>query len=256
MKSFSGKSSQSDERPRIRLPPAVWIRFLVTGIFLAAGTAFLFYRSVWGLLPGAILIPVYMKQRRRQWRIMQEQKLGQQFVSCLQMVSASLNAGYSMENSWRAAEEELVRLYGEDAEICKEMKQMNQRIRMNEPMEKILWEFAVKSGVEDILNFAEIFRYARRSGGNLTEIIRNCVKQMQEKTETLAEIRNAVAAKKMEQKMMNVLLPGVLLFVTVSSPSYASTLYHNGLGILVMSICLAGYLGCLIWSEKLTEITV
>lgn len=197
-----------------------------------------------------------MRQRKKQWETARKQRMRQQFVSCLQIVSGALNAGYSMENAWKQAETDLIRLYGPEAEFCREMRQMNQRLAVNEPLEKILWDFAQKSEVEDILNFAEIFRYARRSGGNLTEIIRNCVKQVQEKTEVLAEIENAVASKKMEQKMMNILLPGVLLFITVSSPSYVSSLYHNALGILVMSVCLAGYLGCLIWSEKLTDIAV
>ena len=197
-----------------------------------------------------------MRQRKKQWETARKQRMRQQFVSCLQIVSGALNAGYSRENAWKQAETDLIRLYGPEAEFCREMRQMNQRLAVNEPLEKILWDFAQKSEVEDILNFAEIFRYARRSGGNLTEIIRNCVKQVQEKTEVLAEIENAVASKKMEQKMMNILLPGVLLFITVSSPSYVSSLYHNALGILVMSVCLAGYLGCLIWSEKLTDIAV
>ena len=232
------------------------MKTVMTGILLTAGIAFLFYRSVWGLLAGAAVIPVYMRQRRRQWAEKRNRRLQRQFVSCMQMVSGSLNAGFSMENAWKQAEKDLIRLYGAEAEICREMRLMNQRAAMNEPLEQILWDFALKSQVEDISNFAEVFRYARRSGGNLTEIIRNCVKQMQEKTEVLAEIENAVASRKMEQRMMNILLPGILLFVTVSSPSYVNTLYHNGPGILVMSVCLTGYLGCLIWSEKLTDIAV
>ena len=256
MRSFCGKRSDIEERPRIRLPPKEWMKSVMTGILLTAGIAFLFYRSVWGLLLGVILIPIYMKRRRKQWEERQKRCFQRQFISCIQMVAGSLNAGCSMENAWKRAEADLVRLYGPEAEICREMRLMNQRTAMNEPLEQILWDFASQSQTEDISNFAEIFRYARRSGGNLTEIIRNCVKQMQEKAEVLAEIENAVASRKLEQRMMNILLPGVLLFVTVSSPSYVSTLYHNGLGVLVMSICLAGYAGCFLWSEKLTDIAV
>ncbi|MCD7981899.1 MAG: type II secretion system F family protein [Clostridiales bacterium] len=174
----------------------------------------------------------------------------------MQMVSGSLGAGYSMENAWRRAEKEMAALYGEDAVFCVELRHMNQRLAMNEPLEKILSEYAVQSGVEDICRFSEVFSYAKRSGGDLGVIIRSVTGQMQQKAEILSDIEISVASKKMEQRMMNLLLPGVLLFVTISSPSYVSTLYHNALGILVMSICLGGYLCCLFWSEHLTDISV
>ncbi len=147
-------------------------------------------------------------------------------------------------------------LYGEEADFCVELRRMNQRLAMNEPLERILSEYASQCGVEDIQNFSEVFSYAKRSGANLTEIIRSVTGRMQQKAEVLSEIETSVASRKMEQRMMDLLLPGVLLFVTISSPSYVSTLYHNALGILVMSICLGGYLCCLFWSEHLTEISV
>ena len=183
-------------------------------------------------------------------------ELQRQFISAMQMVSGSLGAGYSMENAWRKAEKEMEALYGEDADFCAELRRMNQRLAMNEPLEKILSDYAAQSGIEDICQFAEVFSYAKRSGGDMRTIIRSITGQMQQKAEILSDIETSVASKKMEQRMMNLLLPGVLLFVTISSPSYISTLYHNALGILVMSICLGGYLCCLFWSEHITDISV
>ena len=201
-------------------------------------------------------MPFYIRRCVRHWEDRRRQQIRRQFVSCMQMVSGSLNAGYSMENAWKQAETEMAGLYGAEGEFCREMQKVNQRLAMNEPLEDILKDFAEACGVEEISDFAEIFRYARRSGGNLTEIIGNVVRQMQEKAEVLQEIEHMVAARKMEQRLMNILLPGVLFFITVSSPSYVDALYHNSLGVLAMSICLGGYLGCLTWSEKLTDIAV
>lgn len=220
------------------------------------GTAFLFYRSVWGMLVGVVLIPVFIRARKHQRLMKQSRNLQLQFIAGMQMVSGSLMAGYSMENAWRRAEQELVVLYGPDAEFCVQMRCMNQRLAVNEPLEKVLSDFAGESGVEEIRDFAEIFSYAKRSGGNLIEIIRSVTERMQHRAEILSEIETAVASQKMEQRMMNFLLPGILLFVTLSSPSYVSALYHNALGILVMSICLGGYLCCMYWSERITDIPV
>lgn len=232
------------------------VRQIVPGAVLSAGAAFVFYRSAWAMILGIFIIPLYIKSSRKRWMQKHLQELRQQFISAMQMVSGSLSAGYSMENAWRRAEQEMNSLYGENAEFCMDLRYMNQRMAMNESLEKILTEYAGQSDVEDICQFAEIFSYAKRSGGDLTEIIRSVTGRMQQKAEILSDIETAVASKKMEQGMMNLLLPGVLLFVTVSSPSYVITLYHNALGVLVMSVCLGGYLCCIFWSERLTDIQV
>ncbi len=232
------------------------LRNVAVGILLSGAAAFLFYRSVWALSLAVILVPLYLRTQKGRWEEKRTRQMKQQFISGMQMVSGSLRAGYSMENAWRKAEKELVGLYGPDAEFCVEMRRMNQRLAVNEPLEKILTEFADESGVEDIRRFAEVFGYAKRSGGDLTGIIRTVTTRMREKEEILTEIETSVAAKKMEQRMMNFLLPGILLFITVSSPSYVTALYHNPAGVLVMSACLGGWLACIYWSEKLMDIPV
>lgn len=67
---------------------------------------------------------------------------------------------------------------------------------------------------------------------------------MQEKTEVLQEIETAVAAKRAEQRMMMILLPVILLFITLSSPEYTGALYKNLAGVLVMSAWSLRISGC------------
>lgn len=239
-----------------RLPPKWLLKHIVMGILLSAGCAWLFYRSYRALILALFIVPFYVRERYIQWVHESRQQMKQQFLSLIQIVSGSLGAGYSMENAWKSAEVDLRKLYGENAGLCREMRKMNQKLAMNEPLEQVFSSFASASGIEEICQFAEIFRYAKRSGGNLSEIIRNTTAHMQEKAEVMAEIENAVASRKMEQRMMNLLLPGVLLFITVSSPSYSDLLYHNVSGACVMTVCLIGYLVCLQWSKRITDIRV
>ena len=151
---------------------------------------------------------------------------------------------------------DMQRLYGKDADIVREFAYMNRKIQMSEPLEQVFYEFACNSGSEDIYHFAEILLHVKRSGGNLTEIIRTTTVKMQEKTEVLQEIETAVAAKRAEQRMMMILLPVILLFITLSSPEYTGALYKNLAGVLVMSACLCGYLVVFFWSEKIVQIPV
>ncbi len=248
--------AKSRQYVNLRTPAAQMARDIGMGFLLSLAAAFLFYRSPWAVLLAGIIVPLYVRSRSDRQRQIRTNHLQKQFLSGMQMVSGSLRAGYSMENAWRRAETELVDLYGEDAEFCIAMRRMNKQLEVNVPLEKVLTQFADESGVEDICRFAEVFSYAKRSGGNLTEIIRSVTERIREKTEILAEIETTVASQKMEQRMMNFLLPGILLFITISSPSYVTTLYHNPLGILVMSVCLAGYIACVFWSEKIIDIAV
>jgi tight adherence protein B len=161
-----------------------------------------------------------------------------------------------METAWVEAERELEKLYGRNAVITRAFAGMNRQVQMNEPIEKCLMRFAMESGIEDLYHFAELFRYAKRNGGNMAEIIRSTRNRFREKEAVLEEIRTAVTAKQLEQRMMLILVPGILLFTTISSPEYGEVLYHTPLGILVMTACLAGYLAAALWGDRIVSIEV
>ena len=229
---------------------------VLEGIGLGLVAAFLFYRSILALvlvIPAVIVCVRRTEYREKQKKIMQMQT---EFQSAMQSVSGALGAGYSLESAWRYAQADMQRLYGAEAEITMALQHMNRKVGMNEPIEQVLYEFACESGSEDIYNFAEILLYVKRSGGNMTEMIRATVSRIQEKTEILTEIQTAVAAKRAEQRMLMILLPAILLFITLSSPEYMSALYGNPAGVLVMSGCLCGYVIAFFWSEKTVAISV
>lgn len=229
---------------------------MAEGLAFTGLTAFLFYRSQIALLLGILFVPLFLKRQKRQRDAESDRQLLRQFQSGIQAVTGALTAGYSVKNAWKSAQKEIRTMYGVQAEFYLALEEMNQKISMNEPVDLTFYAWAEKTGCEDIMNFAEIFCYAHRSGGNLTEIIRETSERMQEKKEILEEIENAVTAKRTEQKLMNLLFPGILLFVTVSSPEYAAALYHSASGVLLMTGCLAGYLILIRWSEKIVDIRV
>lgn len=219
-------------------------------------TAFLFYRSLWGLCTFGIFAPLCLKVHRKRQDARQAQEIQKEFLTAMESVSGALMAGYSLESAWKYAQRETGKMHGTQSVFCRELQKMNQKLSMHEPMEQLIYELAEQCDNEDIYHFAEILLYAKRSGGNMTEIIHRTVCRMQEKHEVLREIAANVAAKRAEQKMMMILLPLMLLFLTVSSPEYTGALYGNPAGVLVMSGCLAGYLGAMFWAEKIMDIPV
>ena len=72
------------------------------------------------------------------------------------MLSSSLAAGYSMENSFSQAEIQLRELYGERAMMADEFSDMRRQLSLNRTLEELWSDFADRSGVEEIRSFALI----------------------------------------------------------------------------------------------------
>lgn len=53
---------------------------------------------------------------------------------------------------------------------------------LNIPIEQAFYQYAVESGTEEILDFAEILKFAKRSGGNMSHIIDNTANIITEKS--------------------------------------------------------------------------
>ena len=179
-----------------------------------------------------------------------------QFRDAMQSVAAALQAGYSMENAWRESEKEMTELYGQDGIFVGELHQINQAVGMNQPIEKLLYEFALRSDCEDIQNFSDVFLFAKRSGGDFHKIIATTIEHISDKIEVEREVQTVISAKKMEQKIMNVIPVFIILYLNLTSGEFLAPLYGNIFGISVMTGALGAYLAAIKISAKMTAIKV
>lgn len=62
-------------------------------------------------------------------------------------------------------------IHGNDSMIVREIRLILQKVRMNLTFEEALGDFAERSGLDDVRNFADVFLAARKSGGELMKII-------------------------------------------------------------------------------------
>lgn len=223
---------------------------------LAGVLAWLFYRSWFAMF---LLIPVYIvvwKNYRKEKMLQRKARLLQEFKDGIQAFSAALYAGYSIENAWREAEKELRELYGARSLMCGELGQLNAAVRMNRPIEKVLEDFAARSGCEDIESFAEIFSFAKRSGGNLPGIIRTTVQKLSSRILIEQEVATMLAGKKLEGRIMDVMPVAILAYMNISSGEFLDVLYGNVMGVIIMTVALAVYAGALKLSEQMLDIRV
>lgn len=227
----------------------VWIG--ISGVL-----AYFFYRSwiVFGIV--LLFYPVFLKWQRKRSVKKRKWELTLAFREAVVMVSANLQAGNSVENAFRRTYGDLKSLFGEEADITKEFLLIGRGLDNNLILEKLLVDFAMRSCVEDIMDFADIFAVAKRSGGNLREIITDTAEVISDKIEMKRALRILISEKQFEQKIMSVIPFFILIYIGFTSPGYFDSLYHNLSGMGIMTACLIGYVLALFWGMKITAIEV
>ncbi len=215
--------------------------------------AYFFYRSPLAVPPlSAVGVLLFYRTAREKGKRAREQLTGQ-FRECILAVAASLRAGYSVENAFVECRQDMALMYGEDGNIVKELDILRRGLNINISLEELLADMAGRSGCEEILQFAQIFSIAKRSGGNMAEIIRSSADQIGRRIELKQEVRMLLGSKRMEFGIMKVMPFGILLYISVSNPGYFDSLYHNFVGIAVMTGCLAVYLGACFMGEWIMD---
>ena len=181
------------------------------GVAVCGILSFTFYRSMkiflW-MLPCAIAGPVLERRKRLEKR---KKELAGQFKESMMVLASSLSAGYSIENALAASVEELAMLFGSEGMIVREFAYMVQQIRTNRSVERVLEDFAERSGLEDVQNFAEVFSVAKRSSGDLGGIMRHTAEIIRDKMQVREEILTMTASRQFEQKVMN-MIPFFIVF--------------------------------------------
>lgn len=221
----------------------------ITGIIMI-----LCYRSFWA----AILFPVIWFWQAKEDEIKKQEeknnRLKEEFLHGITVLNASLQAGFSMENAWKEVEKETKNLYGETAELFLELKEINQKTAHNAPIEKLLLDFAYRCKVEEVIQFAELLEFGKRSGSNWKNLISTTVAHLSQRQEAIKEIEVMVAEKRMEQKVMNIVPLGLLAFLQFSAWDYMKVLYHNLFGVIWMTIFLIAYIGAILLSKNILKV--
>lgn len=204
--------------------------------------AWFFYRSIWAVIPLSVLGILLWKQDEKKKTAQDKRMLILQFRDCIHCADASIRAGYSVENAFLSALPDMRLLYGENAFICLELERMHRGIVVNITLEELFRDFGERSHAAQIQEFAEVLAIAKRSGGNIPEMIRTSAEMIYRKVEAEEEIYTQTAAKRLEQSIMNAMPFGIVIYLESGSRGYFDMLFHNFQGICIMSGCLALYL--------------
>ena len=239
-----------------KLSAREWITYGAVGVAAAGVVAYVFYRSIWVFIVLAPLGALYPLMKRKGLAAKRSAELASQFREGITVLSSDLAAGYSMENAMREAASELRLLYGDSSMIVGEFEYINHRVSMNVPVERAWDEFAVRSGLDDVRNFARVIKVAKRSGGDMGEIIQWTSDVIGDKIKVTDEIRTMTAAKRLEQKVMNIVPVGIVIYIDATSPGFFDMMYTTMLGRVIMTVCLGVYAAAVVISGRILDIEV
>jgi tight adherence protein B len=229
---------------------------------LAAGAViftagYIFYRSI---VLSLLLIPlalIYPRFRTKDIIKKRKNELNLQFREALYSIASSLSAGKSIESAFKDAQKELSIQYPDAGTyIIMELEQINKRLEMNETIEEALADFATRSHLEDILNFADVFTICKRTGGNLVQVVRNTAEIISEKSEVRQEINVLLTEKRLEHKILNLMPLFIVLMLSTSAEEFMAPVFNEPIGRAAMTFSLMLFTAAYFISRKIMDIEV
>jgi len=230
------------------------ILLAAAGLF---GAGYIFFNNLPAALAmslGSFLYPRFAGRKLAEKR---RGELNLQFKDALYSLSSALSAGNSLESSFREALKDLRVLYPEkDTCIVRELEYICRRMEINEPLEKALNDFAQRSGLEDIRNFADVVAICKRTGGNLVQVVKNTSNMIGDRIEVSQEIELLLTRQNYERKILNIMPFVFIALIRFAGGGYMDALYTNPRGYLLMGAALAILALSYIVSGRIMDIKV
>ncbi len=231
--------------------------YSLLGAVGAGAVGFIFYRSLLisvlltplGLLFAGYMNKTLIARRKRQLML--------QFKDMLYSLSSTVGSGASIENAVEITWRDMQQQYGaEGVDIVQELELMVSKLAVNQNIEEVFADFGLRSGLEDIQNFANIFEISKRTGGNLVDIIRKTSATITEKIDVKLEMDTLLSGKKMEQKVLTVIPIVMVLILTEATGGFMDVIFTTMAGRITATITLVMIAVGYFWSKKITDIDI
>lgn len=229
------------------------LRYWLEGFGIICIVAYFFYRSIVAvivLMPG---IWFYRRERIKQEHKKRKMDLEQQFKETLLAVQANLQSGYSIENAFMESCKYVIEVYGKDCDMVRELQWIKKGISNGISMEHMLLDLGNRCPESALEDFADIYSIACRSGGGWTQVIVKIVTSISQGMELKQEIETMIHGKKIESRIMCIVPFFIIFYMDITSKGYFDILYHNPVGVVIMTVCLGVYISAFVLAEKITE---
>ncbi|MGX8715184.1 MAG: type II secretion system F family protein [Lachnospiraceae bacterium] len=254
MKRWSGgKNSLSREGNLYGISRKESLMCLGGSALICLALALTFYQSLLAVfltLPICFVLNSYLRNRLIQKK---KHRFIVEFKDAMEAIASALQAGYSLERSFKEAHTISIQVYGPDSSIANLLRKVNSGLQLNMPMDQLMDEMAKRSNLEEVQSFTDVIRVTRRYGGNLPEMIRNLVVILEDKLAVRAEIMAVTTSIRYESYMMDLIPAGIIWYMNLSAPEFLQSLYTGLSGRLFMTVCMVIYLAAVMWQFSIME---
>ena len=223
----------------------------ILGFVLAMVVILIFFGSViFGAVAGvlvAIKAPKFYAEFRKNQRL---KSLREQFKDLLESLSASYSAGRNTPDACN----DMISIYGEESDIVRELELICTGLNNNINIEVLLTDFAERSGLDDVMSFANVFEVCNRQGGDLKRVVNQTRDVISDKMEIEMEIDTMVAGNKNE---LNVMMVMPLLIVGMMKGMGISSIGTNTPANVVIKVICIGIFGlAYVMGSRITDIKI
>lgn len=195
----------------------------------------------------------FTPMRENQLRDKRKNRLNLQFREMLASLATAFSAGENLLGAFQSAHKEMILQFGENSHIANETGEILSGMNSNISIERLLRNFADRSGVEDIENFSDIIGICYQKGGNMKEIVQNTYDLIGDKITISEEIKTKLTSNKMQQNFMSV-IPIILIgYLRLSSSSFAES-FASFSGVIVMTIAAGIFIASYLYGRKIIDI--
>lgn len=207
------------------------------------------------ILGGIIAVRIFLPVRTEQLAEKRRKDLNRQFRDMLDGLATSIGAGSNMIDALYSVRDDLVLQYDEDACIVQEVDTILHGVQNNIPLEDMLYDFGMRSGIADILSFAEVFKVSYRTGGNMKDVVQRTYTILSDKMEMREDIETVVTSNKTEQNTMLVMPVALVAVIKYMSPDFAAN-FATVTGVLATTVAVIIFIAAYYVGKNVLEIKV
>jgi tight adherence protein B len=244
------------ERVRLLLDRSDWS--LTAGEFavtsgVAAGVAAIVGWFVGGPIVAVILaavaavIPYFLVVRSVAKR---KRQFEEQFPEVLELIAASLESGASVVRALELVVEEA------DEPTSSEFGRVLAATRMGDELSDALAAMSHRLGSRDVDWTVQAIAVQQRTGGRLADILRIVARTMRSRGEVIREVATLTVEGRMSGMILGALPFFIALVMLVVNPSYLKPLFHQTIGLVMVSVAGALMLVGFAWMRNIVRVEV
>ena len=207
--------------------------------------------AIVGFFAGKFFLPMRTKQiidKRRK-------ELNSQFRDMLDGITTAIGAGNNVMNSFHSVYTDLKVQYAENAYIIQELEIILSGMQSNFDIEDMLEDFGNRSGNDDIISFANIFRICYRKGGDLKQVLRSTHEILSQKMEIKEDIETIVSGSKLDQMILIVMPIALIGIIKIMSPEMAVN-FVSTTGIISTTIAIGLFIASYVIGKIVMDIKI